>query len=540
MSESNKQYKFNIALSVLNHLGRNLYRDFITIIGEAISNSWDADAENVWIEIDKEKNSFVIKDDGVGMTEDDFQNKFLKVGYTKRKKGGNLSKKGRPYIGRKGIGKLALLSCSKKISILTKTQDSPYTGGVIDNPDLDKAIDSEMDAKDYNLGEVQEVNFSKYTEGHGHGSIIVFDETNEGIKNSLEHLRKLIALYFQFSILDENFKIYLKQGEDYKEITADDLRDFSEKTQFLWMSNGFNNDYIEKLENLKESKQVDFPKDTKGFIASVEKPKDLTLRGAKGERLSINIFTNGRLREKNILLKIPSDRVAERYLYGEIHFDALDDGEKDRFTSSREGVLPDDEEYNKFLEEIKEVIGKIIGDWTPLRNKHNQDGDPDDPGKSSIEEAKASNLYNEIIKGFSKELLEKSEKKIKDNSIYNTTSYMKCFIIENLLREKISKDRLKLGDKAKKEIKKFKEREIKSKEDANINIPIREDGQDLSYLGMTNLAKIIEKPGNSNNINIDAKEYSPIRDAVAHTAVITQGARDKFKTVVENIKAKLI
>jgi hypothetical protein len=30
------------------HLGRNLYRSFITVIGEAISNSWDADAENVW------------------------------------------------------------------------------------------------------------------------------------------------------------------------------------------------------------------------------------------------------------------------------------------------------------------------------------------------------------------------------------------------------------------------------------------------------------------------------------------------------------
>ncbi len=54
------------------------------------------------------------------MTHDDFQNKFLKIGYTKRKEGRTKSDKERPYIGRKGIGKLALLSCADQISIITK------------------------------------------------------------------------------------------------------------------------------------------------------------------------------------------------------------------------------------------------------------------------------------------------------------------------------------------------------------------------------------------------------------------------------------
>src|SRR3989344_2231183 len=105
------KFTFEISLSVLNHLGRNLYRSFATVLGEAISNSWDADAKNVWIYINRENNSFVIKDDGLGMDEDDFQDKFLKVGYSKRKDNGMSSSGGRPYIGAKGIGKLALLSC---------------------------------------------------------------------------------------------------------------------------------------------------------------------------------------------------------------------------------------------------------------------------------------------------------------------------------------------------------------------------------------------------------------------------------------------
>lgn len=76
-----RTYTFNISLSILNHLGRNLYRSFITVLGEAISNSWDADATNVSISIDREQNTLIITDDGVGMDSKSFQNKFLKIAY---------------------------------------------------------------------------------------------------------------------------------------------------------------------------------------------------------------------------------------------------------------------------------------------------------------------------------------------------------------------------------------------------------------------------------------------------------------------------
>src|SRR5574344_2485824 len=125
------QFKFAISLSVLNHLGRNLYRNFITVLGEAISNSWDADAKNVWIYIDRDKNYLIIKDDGQGMSSDDFQNKFLKIGYSKRKDGVDKTESRRPFIGRKGIGKLALLLCAKRIHIVSKTKNTEIVGGII-------------------------------------------------------------------------------------------------------------------------------------------------------------------------------------------------------------------------------------------------------------------------------------------------------------------------------------------------------------------------------------------------------------------------
>jgi len=61
-----KPFTFAISLSVLEHLGRHLYRSFATVLGEAISNAWDADATNVWITLDPDKNGFWIKDDGLG------------------------------------------------------------------------------------------------------------------------------------------------------------------------------------------------------------------------------------------------------------------------------------------------------------------------------------------------------------------------------------------------------------------------------------------------------------------------------------------
>lgn len=333
---NNESFTFAISLSVLDHLGRKLYRSFSTILGEAISNSWDANANNVWIYIDKEKNSFFIKDDGDGMDSDDFQNKFLKIGYSKRKKGGNVSKEGRPYIGRKGIGKLALLSCADKIIVISKIKNGDYVGGLIDNSGLDDAIKDDLTPSDYPLGKYDLGVFGKHTENHEKGTLIYFENIREEIKNTLNFLRKTIALYFRFSLLDESFNIFL----DDEKVTLDDLKDLAQKTEFLWNINNLEDPYIkEKVTKLKEpEKAMSMGGNVKGFIASVEKPRNLKII-TTDEKVTVDLFVNGRLREREILKHIPTDRVAVSYLYGQIHFFFLIDtsvlasGEKRMFFS---------------------------------------------------------------------------------------------------------------------------------------------------------------------------------------------------------------
>ncbi|MBU4398017.1 MAG: ATP-binding protein, partial [Planctomycetes bacterium] len=241
-----EKFHFDISLSILNHLGRNLYRSFATVLGEAISNSWDADATNVYIYVDKDNNSMYIKDDGHGMTGRDFQDRFLKIGYSKRKECSVSPQRNRPFIGRKGIGKLALLSCAKRITILSKTPGGQYVGGTIDNSGLDLAIAEDLTPVDYPLEELNPDLFKNYLKNHKQGTLIYFEAFNEGIKHSLAFLKKTIALYFRFSLLDKKFNIFLND----EKITVSCLDDLAMNTEFLWNLNNIDDPYIQRLKSV--------------------------------------------------------------------------------------------------------------------------------------------------------------------------------------------------------------------------------------------------------------------------------------------------
>ena len=544
-----KAYTFNISLSILNHLGRNLYRNFITVLGEAISNSWDADAKNVNITIDRDANMLIIKDDGIGMTEEDFQEKFLKIGYSKRKNNIFATASGRPFIGRKGIGKLALLSCAQKITILTKTENTGLVGGVIENAGLDKAIKDDIAANEYNLITPSEAIIAQYSKDFYHGTVILFEDINDGIRNKIEYIRKLIALYFRFSLLDSTFHISLNGVE----IKLAELTDLAISTQLLWRINNpkdpFLDDFLEKQESLKRKKDIKTETNSiTGFIASVEKPSMLKIRGTE-EKVSIDLYVNGRLREKDILKHIPTARIVESYLYGQIHFNSLDD-EEDRFTSSREGVVSDDPKFLALLKEMEKLLKQIIEDWDIWRIELKQDGDSEN-NKISPKERKSKELFNVISEDFipagnnnSKKKVEEWVAGLSEDASFNFSSYGECFIAENLLRLYIHEKGIALNEKLQKDIESYRSKADNAKENANIGFDIREDNHDLSYLSMDDLTFIVEPlpKGEMKKASLyrDAKEYKPIRDAMAHTSRLTSAAKNKLNATYENIKARII
>ena len=537
-------FKFDISLSVLNHLGRNLYRSFATVLGEAISNSWDAEAQNVYIYLDRDKNILCIRDDGDGMTAQDFQDKFLKIGYSKRTADGDKSASGRPFIGRKGIGKLALLSCAKRINVKSKVEGGQYVGGMIDNAGLDQAIKDDVSSHDYELGDYDDSLFKPFEEGHAKGTIIYFEDIKDGIHNTDDFLKKIIALYFRFSLVDSDFNIYLND----ELVTLESLKQLAENTQFVWNINDFSDPYlVEFCTNVKHTTLVTM-KEVEGFIASVKKPRDRNIHST-GERVAVDLFVNGRLRETDILKHLSSlkARVPESYLYGQIHFNSLDAGSDDPFTSSREEVKSENEEYKNFLEKLKSVVLRIIDQWDGLREKYDDDGDPDNPRKTK-KQRKAEELANAVFKEYlpAKESaqygkVEKWSRELHQDASFNFESYAECFVSENLLRKYVQEKGIGLSPEADEQVKKWKKTEKERKGKGNISIAIRKDADNLNYLTMDDLAYLVDKrdPIKEACLARDANEYKPIRDGLAHTALLTDVAKSKLTSVYENIKARI-
>jgi hypothetical protein len=540
-------YTFNISLSILNHLGRNLYRNFITVIGEAISNSWDADAQNVWIDIDRDARKMFIVDDGVGMTDYDFQNKFLKTGYSKRHSG-RISSKERPYIGRKGIGKLALLSCAKKVHIAAKAKSQAIVGGLIDNSGLDRAISDDVSANNYSLENYNAIVGEKLADLRS-GTAIYFEDLNDRVVSTLEHLKKVIALYFRFSLLDNGFNIYLNE----ELVSVESLNDLANKTQYVWQINDIRDPYLVKIspavnKSIKNYKSVNSSVAIRGFIATSKKPSDLRIR-ATDEKVTLDLFVNGRLREKDILRHIPTARIVESYTYGQIHFDELD-YDKDAFTSSREGVVEDDPKFTIFIEEVRRIFSSILAEWDKLRVDNGHDGDPDND-RIARKQRKARELYSatvdeiippEIVEVNKDGLVKQWVALLSGEAQFNIPSYTECFIAENLLRKYIEHNSISLSPEATQAVTQWRGREIASKNTANISYEIRQNNNDLQYLSMDDLSNLVDKPTDPNKdagIARSAKVYKPVRDAMGHTALLTDDAKKQLSLEFKNIQVRL-
>ena len=128
-----------------------------------------------------------------------------------------------------------------------------------------------------------------------------------------------------------------------------------------------------------------------------------------------------------------------------------------------------------------------------------------------------------------------------NDAAFNFESYADCFVSENLIRKYIRDKKLPLSEEAKAEAKRWKARENISKGKGNISIDIRREPNSPSYLSMDDLANLVDKrdPAKEACLARDANEYKPIRDAVAHTALLTKVAKTKLTTVRENIKGRV-
>jgi signal transduction histidine kinase len=122
--------KMTVRARAVDMLGRQQIAGIPTAIHELFKNSYDAYAEHVEIDYFRKQNTLVLRDDGVGMTEDDFLSKWLTIG-TESKLGDNRNQgyvpkkfidRPRKIMGEKGIGRLAIAAIGRQVLIFTKAE----------------------------------------------------------------------------------------------------------------------------------------------------------------------------------------------------------------------------------------------------------------------------------------------------------------------------------------------------------------------------------------------------------------------------------
>jgi hypothetical protein len=109
-------------------LGRQQIAGIPTAISELFKNAHDAYAENVEVDFFRAEHLLVLRDNGIGMTEEEFVKRWLAIG-TESKLGAGIGLSPppkpldiaeRPIMGEKGIGRLAIAAIGPQVLILTR------------------------------------------------------------------------------------------------------------------------------------------------------------------------------------------------------------------------------------------------------------------------------------------------------------------------------------------------------------------------------------------------------------------------------------
>lgn len=110
-------------------LGRQQIAGVPTAVSEIFKNAYDAYATRVRGDFFPDRRVLVIRDDGVGMSREDFEARWLTVGTDSKVKGSSLAKVSRPadvperrQMGEKGIGRLAIATLAPQLLAVTRPQ----------------------------------------------------------------------------------------------------------------------------------------------------------------------------------------------------------------------------------------------------------------------------------------------------------------------------------------------------------------------------------------------------------------------------------
>ena len=361
-----KEYQLNVDPRILELLGPNLYTNIYYVLAELVANAYDADAHNVYIISNRD--DIRIEDDGHGMSYENGEvRKFLNVaGVSRSNEAQSMTRSGeRRKMGRKGVGKLAALSVSESVDVMT-VSNNEKSGFVLSR----KPIDGNK------LQPIPDENIT-FAYIRDHGTAIVMKNPQYRLNKSMDSVKRNLLKIFP--LVNDDFKIHIVRGNEIVTIDTFDENIAKELCAFISLGNEFSvlanivpDKYPAKRAELVEIKEEYTEPITLKDNAGEEHEYELKINGWIGAYAStrgrkatltdfpdnfISLYANKKMGEFNILPIVGQNKLNEVYVVGQLYVDIFELSElPDMALSNRQGYKSDDPRYEAVIKYVRTTL----------------------------------------------------------------------------------------------------------------------------------------------------------------------------------------
>lgn len=364
--------------NIIEHLGLKLYQNKPTnVLAELVSNSWDANAANVWIGIKNSETgspvNISVSDNGSGMSLEVLKKCYLVVGKTKDGSGVDSVRAARPPMGRKGIGKLAPFGVAKELHVVTVSDNKiiwlifdyaqMLSQSAADNGELSNyqpkvlvlnETKNDFDAKKYSSENdvVESVNefLNQIDEC---GTLILARKLTLKKVISPKTLTESLARRFTVFLCNPDFKVSVNGAEIIEEQAFPkwELRIPNEG----WLDESFT---VTLGDGQKSVRNIRF---WVGFVKEASWPV---------EQSGVGVYAHGKIaQDRPFFFEVKGLEISTRYLYAQIEADWIDELDEDVISTDRTSIDWDNDAFNEF----KEWGSQKIKDWVKVYRKHQAD-----------------------------------------------------------------------------------------------------------------------------------------------------------------------
>lgn len=388
MAQEELQVTFDI--NTIDHLGVKLYSTIPPMIAELVSNAWDADASNVYINFNNDgEKTITVCDDGTGMTFSEINEHFLKVGRNRRvEMHKDETDGGRKVLGKKGLGKLSMFGIGKKITISTVKEGFKNTF-VMDYKQL-------QDCK----GSVYKpavIDYCVKTE-EKNGTSFLIEQLSRKTDFDIERLHR--NLLTRFHIYSDKFVVHINDNKKY-EINSNDIPE--DKCQFVWkFPEDFEKNFDTEIDKFKKLFEFGKTKGVHGKIYTSKTPLNKDVQG-------IVLFSRGKLVQEHSAFDDRANDNFFQYMSGSFDVDFIDSSfDVDNCSTDRKSLawdIDENEELYKLQELLKKLVSIAQKKWREQRkaekkkkvSSHGHDIDEWIKTLNPAEKSLAQKLTNAII-----------------------------------------------------------------------------------------------------------------------------------------------